>query len=176
MKQIRIIMLLISLLVFSTAAMAANNVKVIVFYGQGCPHCEALFTFLGKIGPEHPTLEIVGYEVYNNAENRQLLSDLLDTYGKTFEGVPTTFIANNYTIGFSTAIGGELLGQISYCEENVCPDPLLRVEDSRVINLTKQSVPTQWPALLNIGTIAAIFVAACLFIFLITRRPRGEKK
>jgi thiol-disulfide isomerase/thioredoxin len=176
MRQIKIILLVLMLIAAATSVFAANNVKLVVFYGTGCPHCEALFAFLSKIEPEHPTLEVVGYEVYRNSENRQLLSDLLETYGRSFEGVPTSFIAENYTIGYSTALGGEILRQINYCEENNCPDPLARVQASPVINLTKPSVPGQLPDILNIWVIGGIIVAVSLFIFILTRKPKGEHK
>ena len=51
---------------------ASAPVELILFWGDGCPHCEAERAFLVELGADYPDLVVSEYEVWRNAANREL--------------------------------------------------------------------------------------------------------
>jgi thiol-disulfide isomerase/thioredoxin len=87
---------------------AQDPVELVLFWGDGCPHCEAERAFLEELQADHPALVIRQYEVWNNAANRQLFVETAAAAGVEARAVPTTFIGDRVWIGFSSATGDEI--------------------------------------------------------------------
>jgi len=121
---------LVLILLFSNLAFicAANQVDLVYFYGQGCPHCAKLESFLEDLKVKYPELNAIGYETYFNEEDRDLFLRLAEANNQSVQGVPTTFIGNETFVGFSDNIGVSLENKIIYCSEVECSNPLSVLE------------------------------------------------
>ena len=75
---------------------------IYVFYGQGCPHCEALFEWLNTWNYENE-YQLVKYEVWYNKDNKALMDAVADYLGVEASGVPFIVIGNSTMKGFSKA-------------------------------------------------------------------------
>lgn len=86
----------------------AGEVTLTLFWGDGCPHCEAERAWLEEAEQAYPTLRVVEYEVWYDEDNRAVLEDTARRLGFEVSGVPTTVIGDRYWIGFSEEIRAEL--------------------------------------------------------------------
>lgn len=78
----------------------AKEVNVYMFYGEGCPHCEAAYKYLNSIKKSHE-LNIYRYEVLNNSENRKKFKEIADYLEYSASSVPFTVINNTAIIGYT---------------------------------------------------------------------------
>ena len=85
-----------------------DPVEVILFWGEGCPHCETEREFLAELASEFPDLVVREYEVWSNPANRQLFVETAAAVGVDARAVPTTFIGEQVWIGFSSSTGDEI--------------------------------------------------------------------
>ena len=113
-------------LFFTPNSFAAEN-KIIFFWAEGCPHCEAESRYLEKVSQNYPSLKIEKYEVSRNRENQQLLIDWSKKLNFDANGVPVTIIGDQYFLGYQegltdkkieTALGN--LGYVTGVEGEVC--------------------------------------------------------
>lgn len=86
----------------------SGQVTLMLFWGDGCPHCEAERAWLDEAARAYPHLQAVEHEVWYDANNRALLEDTADRLGFEVTGVPTTVIGERHWVGFSDAIRAEL--------------------------------------------------------------------
>ncbi len=116
---------------YSNATDSGEGPTLYLFWGDGCPHCHDEREFLEGLKSKYPSLRIEAYETWNNASNSELFSDMAETYGFQARGVPTTFIGEDYWVGFSEGIGAELELKVRQCAENgICEDALFPGEDT----------------------------------------------
>lgn len=94
--------------VASTDLEGTADATLVLFWGDGCPHCEAEIDFLSRLATEHPDLEIVAYEVWKDAGNRQIFIDTLGALGEEPSGVPTTLFDGRMWVGFSDSVASEI--------------------------------------------------------------------
>lgn len=113
--------LLALLLVPGTAVAAAAatptpddaEARIILFHGEGCPHCATEIEYLDEeFIPSHPDVSVYAFEVWNDAENRDLMVQAGEAYGFEPGAVPTTIIEG--PAGFEVVVGfgagsGELI-------------------------------------------------------------------
>jgi cytochrome c biogenesis protein CcdA/glutaredoxin len=85
-----------------------DPVEVVLFWGDGCPHCETAKEFLEELRRDHPDLVVREYEVWGDAANLQLFVETAAAAGVDPQAVPTTFIGDRVWIGFSSATAGEI--------------------------------------------------------------------
>jgi len=143
-----------------------ENVYLVSFYGQGCPHCSSLQSFLNKVQGNYPSLKVRSYEIYFNNENRQLFEDLSEAFGTEIQGVPTTFINGKVLVGFSNSLGKSIEDEIKICLENGCETPLSKLSDGgveNVIHVIGESSPAENPEKTELKrklTIPAVIFAA----------------
>jgi cytochrome c biogenesis protein CcdA/glutaredoxin len=97
------------------AAVAAESqdVELLLFWGDGCPHCAAEKEWLAGIQQEYPDLVVTAYEVWYDEGNRQLFTEVAADHGIEPQGVPTTFLGDLAWVGFNDAIAGEIEAAIS---------------------------------------------------------------
>jgi thiol-disulfide isomerase/thioredoxin len=81
-------------------AQEASTVSVYFFWGEGCPHCEKEKPFLEKMREKYPELKIHEFEIWNNADNRQLMIDFGKKLNTNVSGVPFTVVGEQYVIGW----------------------------------------------------------------------------
>ncbi|MEI7856534.1 MAG: glutaredoxin domain-containing protein [Methanomicrobiales archaeon] len=77
----------------------SGPVTAFYFYGDGCSHCEKVKPLLAGLQNKYPELNLTQLEIYNNADNRQKMSELSNKYGLTSPGVPIIFIGNASLMG-----------------------------------------------------------------------------
>lgn len=99
-----------------------NTVNVYFFEGEGCPHCAMTREFLISLSEQDERIVIHEFEVYYNLEDREIFVEFAAVHGFEPAYVPTTFIGNQYWVGFTEAIQGEILQKIQYCLVNDCVD------------------------------------------------------
>lgn len=95
----------------SPAAAATDpdgTVELVLFWGEGCPHCEAERAWLEEAGEEYPGLRVTEHEVWYDDANRELMLETADRLGFEASGVPTTVIGDRYWIGFSDGVRAEI--------------------------------------------------------------------
>lgn len=81
---------------------------LVLFHGDGCPHCAAEREWLGGLRQRHPALVVEEHEVWFDDANRALLEATAAEMGFEPTGVPVTIVGDHVWIGFSEAIGGEI--------------------------------------------------------------------
>ena len=85
-----------------------SDQDLVLFWGQGCPHCEAEWEFLAELGAEFPDLEIIGYEVRYNPDNWDLFVSVMAEHGLEPMAVPTTILGDRVWQGFDAAVSDEI--------------------------------------------------------------------
>ena len=81
---------------------------LVLFWGDGCPHCEAEWQFLSDLSSDYPELEIIGYEVWHSEANQGLMVELLAERGEDPSGVPTTLFGDDMWVGFSDSVARQI--------------------------------------------------------------------
>ncbi len=124
-----IIAILVILLLFISIeiATAQNKVDLYLFYAKTCPHCRAERQFLSSIKNKYPKLVIHEFEVTTNKRNAILFTKMCEAYNTNPQGVPTTFIGDDYIIGFGQPTIKELEDKIKECTEVKCTNPGKRI-------------------------------------------------
>lgn len=108
MKRIILSFLLFILLfisaqqVFALEDTSSNQLKVILFYGEGCPHCKAAINFLEKTIPLYPQVTFEQYEIYNNQFNQIKMQATVKKLRVKSSGVPLILVGDSYFSGYST--------------------------------------------------------------------------
>ncbi len=111
------------------ATLIATDQRVIVyfFHGDGCPHCAEAEEWFDSIQGEYgEKMRIAAYEVWNDAENASLMSQVAQLRGDDATGGPYIVIGDKWWIGFNeTVMGSEIKAQIDAMYEI---DPAERVD------------------------------------------------
>ena len=89
-----------------------DQVELVLFWGDGCPHCAAEKEWLATAGEDYPELTVTQYEVWYDEANRQLLLETAADLGFEPTGVPVTVIGDRYWIGWSESIQLEMEEEI----------------------------------------------------------------
>ena len=98
-----------------------NKVVIVMFWGDGCPHCAAAKEMFSQLAEKDDRIELRFYEVWYDEGNQVLFKKMAKAYGFEPRGVPTIFIGNQYWEGFSDQIEKEILSAINSCLETGCP-------------------------------------------------------
>ena len=86
----------------------AETVRMIVFWGIGCPHCDEQKPFLRELEDRYPELEIHEFEVFRTNQHHQLFIALSVAHGIEPGSVPTTFIGGRAWVGDGPQIRREM--------------------------------------------------------------------
>src|SRR5574344_902816 len=79
-----------------------DKVNIYFFWGNGCPHCKAEFTFLESIYNDYSKyFNIYAFEVWNNEDNANLMNNLAEKMNETVSGVPFLIIGDKTITGFT---------------------------------------------------------------------------
>ena len=90
-----------------TAALSVgSNVKVVYFYGEGCPHCARVKPLID--GLESRGVKVQHFEVFANRDNLRLLNEYFERFNVPVadRGVPAVFIGDSYLVGDANILNG----------------------------------------------------------------------
>ena len=91
----------------------SKEVKVYLFRGEGCPHCQEAEAWFQSIEEEYGSyFEIVSYEVWYNQENAELMERVAKARGEEASGVPYIIIGNQSWNGFTESYEPEMIERI----------------------------------------------------------------
>jgi cytochrome c biogenesis protein CcdA len=174
-------LLLLPSTIFIANAEEANNVDLVLFYGQGCPHCAGMIGFLEDMKSSYPQLNVHEYEVYFHNENIPLFQNLAQAYGEGIDAVPTAFIGEKSYVGFSNQIGEDIENEIENCIQNGCSSPLryLNPHEMQERNTSKNMTNViTIPAVIGAAVVDAInpCAFAVLIILITTILASGNKR
>jgi thiol-disulfide isomerase/thioredoxin len=126
MAVLRALLVAVLVLVGATSLAEAANLEgpaLTIFWGNGCPHCAAEWEYLEELGAEFPDLNIVGYEVWYDPDNRDLFVETMKGLGLEARAVPTTIVGDRVWEGFSDTIAAEIRAAVvAELSGNVSPD------------------------------------------------------
>lgn len=105
-----------------------KKVVVYFFYGEGCPHCSKQKEAMKAWSESFPDMEIKSFETWSNAQNGEILQNLAKAYGTSVQGVPMTFIGDEFWVGYSDSLGTEMQGKIKDCSKAICENPGQRLK------------------------------------------------
>ena len=79
-----------------------DAITIYLFYGKTCIHCHNFLSFLNDIVPEYGKyFNLEAYEVWNNAENKELYNKVLSFQNKDNTSVPHIIIGENILKGYN---------------------------------------------------------------------------
>jgi glutaredoxin len=142
-------------------------VNVYLFWGQGCPHCETQKRFLATLRDRYPTMEVRLFEVWYDAANRELMQEMAGAFGRTVSAVPMTFIGDEAWVGFSDAIGRQMVASIEAYERYRGPDPIDRLGAERRAEFAPAPPPEATLTLPLVGTLDLVHRPLLVGTFLV---------
>ena len=87
---------------------ADEPVVLVLFYGEGCPHCAAERRFLADLHDRQPLLEVQAHEVWYDEGGRALFFQMAAEHGIEPQAVPTTFLGDQVWVGFDDTVGSQI--------------------------------------------------------------------
>ena len=99
-KILKKILLFLLIILIPISAQAKDKYNIYLFYGDGCPHCAAEEEFLESYLGIYDNVELVKYEVWKNADNRELLVKVQDELNNHANGVPYLVIGDKAIVGY----------------------------------------------------------------------------
>ena len=97
LKCLFIVFLLIPCILF---AKEKKDLNMYLFYGEGCPHCKALETYLDDYLKDNKNVHLYTYEVWHDDDNVQKLKDVINMLGATQTGIPFLVVGDTYVVGY----------------------------------------------------------------------------
>ncbi|WP_297082804.1 hypothetical protein [uncultured Demequina sp.] len=92
------------------------DADLVLFWGDGCPNCAAQKEWLATAQAQYPDLDIVQYEVWNDAANQELFAAEGERLGFAAGSVPTTIMGERVWIGWTDQIEQDMAGAIATVE------------------------------------------------------------
>lgn len=86
--------------------------ELVLFWGDGCPHCEAEMAWLEEASTAYPELTVHQFEVWFDEDNRRLLEEVAAEIGFEPSAVPVTVLADRHWVGWSEVVQRELTAHI----------------------------------------------------------------
>lgn len=108
-----------------------EQVELVLFHGDGCPHCGAMREFLDELQGRVPDLVVTEYEVWYDTTNQSVFTETLAALGEEPEAVPTVVIDDIVIVGHSDAIERRIEGIVDDLSEGLVPTD----EDEFVIDV-----------------------------------------
>lgn len=90
-----------------------KKVNLYLFWGNGCPHCEAEIKYLDSIVDKYGKyVNIFALETWYNKDNKKLYEKLAEKMGDEAKGVPYTIIGEKTFSGYSEEMNDEIIKAI----------------------------------------------------------------
>lgn len=91
----------------------SNEVKIFLFRGEGCPHCEEAIEWFNSIENDYGSkFQLISYEVWNNTDNSDFMQKVAKVRGENPSGVPYILIGDKTWYGFDESYKTEILEKI----------------------------------------------------------------
>lgn len=91
----------------------SKEVRIYMFRGEGCPHCEEAIEWLDSIEKEYGSkFQLISYEVWNNSDNNEFMNQVAKVRGESPSGVPYIIIGDKTWYGFDEGYKSEMLDEI----------------------------------------------------------------
>jgi len=108
--------------ILTGAQQSDNKVSIYFFWGEGCPHCARAKPVLEDLANQNPEVALYEFEIYNNAENGVIFSEIAQAYGVEPRYVPTIFIGDTVWEGFADEFAQEFTSKVESCLAEGCED------------------------------------------------------
>lgn len=140
LKYVFVLLLSLAILPFAVNADAkpdqeikdTNEVKVYLFRGEGCPHCEEAIEWFDSIEEKYGSkFQLISYETWYNDENQKLLDQVGNTLKQEISGVPFIIIGQQNWSGFSSNMEKGILAEIE-AEYSVDPSERFDIMENLV--------------------------------------------
>ncbi len=122
-------------------AQESHPVHIYLFWGEGCPHCAAAKPYFESLVEKYPGVQLHMYEIYNSTVNQELFSSMAEKYNFQPSGVPTFFIAQYYSVGWTEDMNTAIEDVIRTCLKDGCPDPGEGIVSHEPVQVTAQPTP-----------------------------------
>ena len=181
LKRILLVLLLLVMVVPFNTISAKEKVKVYIFRGEGCPHCQDAEDFFDSIkGDYGKYYRLISYEVWNNEENSALMEATAKALNTEASGVPFIVIGDKYYSGFTDNMGDEIKTKIKDLYKNGSKDVMKYVsEDVKANAVSDQETSADSSESNSKDAVALIIilVVLCLIVLLIiyARNKTNEK-
>lgn len=116
----------------------AEDLTLYLFHSSSCSHCKSEREFLDSLEGEYPNVSFVEYEVTQNKDNKDFLTDVKKTLGDYHNYVPYTVIGPYSIAGFNENTKSTIREYLDYCLENNCEDVVAKVKEEGVFDLEEQ--------------------------------------
>lgn len=120
-------------MVAALPAAASDDLTIVVFWGDGCPHCAAEHAFLEELTAEFPGVAVEDYEVWYHPENLTRFEETAREYGVEPMGVPMTFFGEHVWIGFDNRVAAEIRAAVEAAVSNITTDDALPADDTSAV-------------------------------------------
>ena len=97
------------------------DADLVVYWGDGCPNCDAQEKWLAQVEEQYPDLTIDRREVWFNDANKDLFLADANRLGFDAVGVPTTIASERVWIGWSPQIEQDMSGAVAVIERGDVP-------------------------------------------------------
>ncbi len=98
---------------FSNYSENDDQAIVYLFYGQSCGYCQKFLEFLNSIIPEYGKyFKVVGYEVWSNSANSDLMDKAAKILDESADGVPFIVIGDQVFTGYSSSYDAKIKSAI----------------------------------------------------------------
>ncbi len=114
-------------------AAESEPVQLLLFHGDGCPHCENARDFLAGLQIRWPELAIEEYEVWNDTENQDLFRQVMAEFGTEPRAVPTIVVGDRVWVGFSDVIGADIEAVVAALHAG--PDAVVPTEAPEIVGV-----------------------------------------
>ena len=108
-KKIISLIVVLVILLLPLNVRADNQVKMHLFYGKECPHCQAEEKFFETYLKENDSVKLYTYEVWHNSDNVELLKKVQKELNNKESGVPYLVIGKHVIVGYSEDITPNLI-------------------------------------------------------------------
>ena len=98
---------------------SADQAVIYLFRGNGCAYCRAFLEYLNSISEEYGKyFRVVGFEVWYNADNGDILKDVSTFMGENASGVPYIIIGDQAFPGYAASYNDAILEAIQKTYES----------------------------------------------------------
>jgi glutaredoxin len=99
-----------------------DRVELVLFWGDGCPHCADQKEWLTEAEQRYPQLDVVQHEVWYDESGRAVFERTAQRLGFEPSGVPTTVIGERHWVGWSATVRAEIEAVIDQGTTAADPD------------------------------------------------------
>lgn len=122
-----LVVALLTLCTRVTPVAADDTIDVVLFHGQGCPHCDTVKELLERTQQREPRVHVQALEIYFDHDNARTFQRLADAYHVEVQGVPTVFVGEEAISGASPEAQASIAQTIDACLRTGCSSPLDRI-------------------------------------------------